>query len=147
MGEEKLFLNYGQGLTSFRSVHRLNINTKSANHNCSRRHHTHFFIVFSEKIRLDRFTKYQALFSLKDESKKLKRRLLQFLFDIFRVNKNILSIVIYILTFNNTSIKPSFTKGNKIYNSLPLNLSKTPILQSNSALSSNTTLEKNNITK
>ena len=39
--------------------------------------------------------KNQALFSLKDESKKLKCRLLQFLFGALRVNKrNLLSFVL-----------------------------------------------------
>ena len=59
--------------------------------------HTYFFIVFfSEKISLDVSTesfawqrihlKHQALFSSKDKSKKLKCRLLQFLFGALRVN-------------------------------------------------------------
>ena len=51
--------------------------------------HKFFFIVFQRKIRLDVLSessrqrirmKNRALFSLKDESKKLKCRLLQFLF-------------------------------------------------------------------
>ena len=56
--------------------------------------HKYFFIVFSEKIRLDVLSessamqrihmKNQALFSLKDKSKKLKCRLLQFLFGTFK---------------------------------------------------------------
>ena len=52
--------------------------------------HKYFFIVFQRKIRLDVYSessarqrihmKNQALFSPKDKSKKLKCRLLQFLF-------------------------------------------------------------------
>ena len=55
-----------------------------------------FFHCFSEKIRLDVSSessarqrihmKNQSLFSLKDKSKKLKCRLLQFLFGTLRVN-------------------------------------------------------------
>ena len=62
---------------------------------CSRRHSYIFFHCFSEKIRLDVSSessarqrihmKNQALFSLKDKSKKLKCRLLQFLFGPLRV--------------------------------------------------------------
>ena len=54
-----------------------------------------FFFCFSEKIRLDVssessarqriHSKHQALFSSKDKSKKLKCRLLQFLFRALRV--------------------------------------------------------------
>ena len=65
-------------------------NPLSANHECSRRHLKILFHCFSEKIRLDVSSessarprihiKHQALFSSKDESKKLKCRLLQFLF-------------------------------------------------------------------
>ena len=52
------------------------------------------FLLFSEKIRLDVSSesrqrihiKNQALFSSKDKSKKLKCRLLQFLFGRLRVN-------------------------------------------------------------
>ena len=57
--------------------------------------HKYFFIVFSEKIRLDVsgessarqriHLKHQALFSSKDKSKKLKCRLLQFLFGALRL--------------------------------------------------------------
>ena len=57
--------------------------------------HKYFFRCFSEKIRLDVsressarqriHIKNQALFSLKDKSKKLKCRLLQFLFGALRV--------------------------------------------------------------
>ena len=57
--------------------------------------HKYFFIVFSEKIRLDASSessawqrihmKNQALFSPKDKSEKLKCRLLQFLFGTLRV--------------------------------------------------------------
>ena len=57
--------------------------------------HEYFFIVFSEKIRLDVSSessarqrihmKNQALLSSKDKSKKLKCRLLQFLFGALRV--------------------------------------------------------------
>ena len=60
--------------------------------------HKYFFIVFSEKIRLDVscessarqriHSKHQVLFSSKDKSKKLKCRLLQFLFSALRVKKN-----------------------------------------------------------
>ena len=56
----------------------------------------YFFRCFSEKIRLDVSSessarqrihmKNQALFSSKDKSKKIKRRLLQFLFGALRVN-------------------------------------------------------------
>ena len=59
--------------------------------------HKYFFIVFQGKIRLDVSSessarqrihrKNQALFSLKDKSKKLKCRLLQFLFSALRVNR------------------------------------------------------------
>ena len=59
--------------------------------------HKYFFIVFSEKIRLDVSSessarqrihmKNQALFSLKDKSKKLKCCLLQFLFGALRVKE------------------------------------------------------------
>ena len=57
-----------------------------------------FFIVFSEKIRLDVFSsesspgqrilhmKIHALFSSKDKSKKLSCRLLQFVFGTLSVN-------------------------------------------------------------
>ena len=56
--------------------------------------HEYFFIVLLEKIKLDVssessaevYLKYQALFSLKDKSKKLKCHLLQFLFGTLRVN-------------------------------------------------------------
>ena len=58
--------------------------------------HKYFFIVFSEKIRLDVSSessarqrihmKNQALISLKDKIKKLKCRLLQFLFGALWVN-------------------------------------------------------------
>ena len=58
--------------------------------------HKYFFIVFSEKIRLDVSSessarqrihlKNQAVFSSRDKSKKLKCRLLQFLFGALRVN-------------------------------------------------------------
>ena len=58
--------------------------------------HKYFFIVFAEKIRLDVSREYsarqkihmknQALFSLKDKSKKLKCHLLQFLFGALRIN-------------------------------------------------------------
>ena len=57
--------------------------------------HKFFFCCFSEKIRLDVSSessarqrihmKNQALFSLKDKSKKLKCRLLQFLFGALRI--------------------------------------------------------------
>ena len=57
----------------------------------------YFFIVFSEKIRLDVSSessarqrihmKNQALFSLKDKSRKLKCHLLQFLFGALRVKR------------------------------------------------------------
>ena len=57
-------------------------NPLSANHNCSRRHSKIFFHCFSKKIRLDIscqssarqriHMKHQALFSLKDKSKKIK---------------------------------------------------------------------------
>ena len=60
----------------------------------------YFFIVFSEKIRLDVsressarqriHMKNQALFSSKDKSKNLKCRLLQFLFGALRVKLNAL---------------------------------------------------------
>ena len=47
--------------------------------------HKYFFIVFfSENIRLD--VSNQDLFSSKDESKKIKCRLLQFLYGALRVN-------------------------------------------------------------
>ena len=59
--------------------------------------HKYFFIVFLEKIRLNVSSdssarqrilmKYQALFSSKDKNKKLKCRLLQFLFGALRVNQ------------------------------------------------------------
>ena len=59
--------------------------------------HKYFFHCFSEKIRLDVSSessarqmihmKNQALFSSKDKSKKLKCRLLQFLFGALRVKK------------------------------------------------------------
>ena len=59
--------------------------------------HKCIFIVFLEKIRLDVSSessarqrihmKYQALFSSKDKNKKLKCRLLQFLFGALRVNQ------------------------------------------------------------
>ena len=58
--------------------------------------HKYFFHCFSERIRLDVSSessarqrihlKYQALFSSKDKSKKLKCRLSQFLFGALRVN-------------------------------------------------------------
>ena len=53
--------------------------------------HKYFFVVFSEKIRLDVarqriHMKNQALFSSKDKNKKLKCCLLQFLFGTLRVN-------------------------------------------------------------
>ena len=58
--------------------------------------HKYFLLFFSEKIRLDVASessarqrihmKNQALFSSKDESKKLKCRLLHFLFGALRVN-------------------------------------------------------------
>ena len=58
--------------------------------------HLYFFHCFLEKIRLDVSSesssgqrihmKNQALFSLKDKSRKLKCRLLQFLFGALRVN-------------------------------------------------------------
>ena len=61
--------------------------------------HINIFHCFSEKIRLDvssesfarqrSHMKNQALFSSKDKSKKLKCRLLQFLFGALRVNKHI----------------------------------------------------------
>ena len=61
----------------------------------SRLQQTAFINIFSEKIRLDVSSessarqrihmKYQALFSLKDKSEKLKCRLLQFLFVTLRV--------------------------------------------------------------
>ena len=71
-------------------------NPLSANHDCSRRCSQIFFHCFSEKIRLDVSSessarrqrihmKNQALFSSKDKSKKLKCRLLQFLFGALRV--------------------------------------------------------------
>ena len=53
--------------------------------------HKYIFIVFSEKIRLDVSSessdslKNQALFSSKEKSKKLKCRILQFLFGALRV--------------------------------------------------------------
>ena len=57
--------------------------------------HKYFFIVFSEKTRLDVSSesstrqrihlKHKALFSSKDKSKKLKCRLLQFLYGAVRV--------------------------------------------------------------
>ena len=59
--------------------------------------HKYFFIFFLEKIRLDVSSessarqrihmKNEALFSLKDKSKKLKCGLLQFLFDALRIIK------------------------------------------------------------
>ena len=59
--------------------------------------HKYFFHSFSEKLRLDVSSessagqrihmKNQALFSSKDKSKKLKCRLLQFLFGALRVKK------------------------------------------------------------
>ena len=61
--------------------------------------HKYFFHCFSEKIRLDVSSessvrqrihmKNQALFSLKDKSKKLKCRLLQFLIGALRANNQI----------------------------------------------------------
>ena len=67
--------------------------------------HKYFFHCFSEKIRLDVSSessdwqrihvKNQALFSLKDKSKKLKCRLLQFLFGASMVK------IMYIPHFNN----------------------------------------------
>ena len=64
--------------------------------------HKYFFIVFQRKIRLDVSSessarqrihmKNQALFSSKDKSKKLKCRLLQFLFGALRVNLQTQSI-------------------------------------------------------
>ena len=58
--------------------------------------HKYFFIVFHREIRLDVSSessarqrihmKNQALFSLKNKSKRLKCRLLQFLFGTLRVN-------------------------------------------------------------
>ena len=58
--------------------------------------HKYFFIVFQKNIRLDVSSessarqrihmKNQALFSSKDKCKKLKCRLLQFLFGALRVN-------------------------------------------------------------
>ena len=66
--------------------------------------HKYLFHCFSEKIRLDISSessarqrihmKYQALFSPKDKSKKLKCHLLQFLFGAFRV-KSILQGIFY----------------------------------------------------
>ena len=60
--------------------------------------HKYFFQCFSEKIRLDVSSessarqrihmKSQALFSSKDKSKKIKCRLLQFLFGALRVKNN-----------------------------------------------------------
>ena len=56
--------------------------------------HKYFFIVFQRKIRLDVSSEFsarqrirmknQVLFSSKEKSKKLKRRLLQFLFGALR---------------------------------------------------------------
>ena len=61
--------------------------------------HKYFFIVFSEKIRLDVSSessarqrihlKHQALFSSEYKSKKLKCHLLHFLFGALRVKKNV----------------------------------------------------------
>ena len=68
--------------------------------------HKYFFHCFSEKIRLDASSessarqrihvKYQALFSSKDKSKKLKCRLLQFLFGALRVK----TLITYNSLFN-----------------------------------------------
>ena len=73
-------------------------NLESANHDCSRRHSLIFFHCFSEKVRLDVssessarqriYMKNQALFSSQDKYKKLKKlkcRLLQFLFGTLKV--------------------------------------------------------------
>ena len=78
------------------------LNPESANYDCSRRHPSIFFHCFSEKIRLDASSessarqrihmKNQALFSLKGKSKKLKCRLLQFLFGALRVKGKTLSL-------------------------------------------------------
>ena len=64
--------------------------------------HKYFFIVFSEKIRVDVSSessarqrihmKYQAVFSSKDKSKKLKSHLLQFLFGALRVKGTNVSV-------------------------------------------------------
>ena len=61
--------------------------------------HKYFFIVFQEKIRLDVssessarqriHTKNQTLFSPRDKSKKLKCRLLHFLFGAVRVKYSV----------------------------------------------------------
>ena len=61
----------------------------------------YFFIIFSEKIRLDIscessarqriHMEHQATFPYKDKSKKIKCRLLQFLFGALRVNYPLLS--------------------------------------------------------
>ena len=65
--------------------------------------HKYFFHCFSEKIRHDVSSessarqrihmKNQALFSSKDKSRKLKCRLMQFLFGALRVNKHLLTAV------------------------------------------------------
>ena len=83
---------------AYHDLHELYVNPQSANHDCSRRHSYIFFHCFSEKIRLDVSSesparqrihmKNQALFSSKDKSKKLKCRLLQFLFGALRVNSS-----------------------------------------------------------
>ena len=66
--------------------------------------HKYFFRCFSEKIRLDVSSessrqrihmKNQALFSLKDKSKKLKCLLLQFLLGALRINTLILCALHY----------------------------------------------------
>ena len=68
-----------------------------------------YFFSFSEKVRLDVLSKSsarqrihmknQALFSLKDRSKKLKCHLLQFLFGALRVKK------MFCLSYNIMSIQ------------------------------------------
>ena len=70
----------------------------------------YFFIVFSEKLRLDVscessarqriHMKHQALFFSKDKSKKLKCRLLQFLFSALRVKENYLMMIQFLRVFS-----------------------------------------------
>ena len=50
------------------------------------------FHCFSEKIILDVSSEFSALLSLKDNSRKLKYRLLQFLFGALRVKTHMLKI-------------------------------------------------------
>ena len=77
---------------------KLKLTLKAPNTTAADDIHKYFFILFSEKIRLDVSSessagqrihmKNQALFSWKDKIKKLKCRLLQFWFGALRVNNH-----------------------------------------------------------